>query len=480
MKILYNVTIIGLGSVGSVLAKELGKYISCMKREGQNVIRLNIADAKEVCNEDVLSGTYIKREIGWNKAACLYESMMNCYGGMGQEFVQINDRISGYSVHVHDRDTLGTVLNHAAFGYHTFNEAIIDIICDCTRKSMAHASAISDYFKENPYVIVLSPAPGKIDVAQKLSGIIVLPYQRNSRGRISSFSDSLSMSYDMLASVISLLQGSQMPASLERFSPDFAYAPIDIKDKNIVIACAGCGGTGGNFLKESARLLLQNEDARLVLIDGDRAEEKNRERQPFNGSDIMQNKADVLTSGLLNNYPELNGRISSYPHYLESESGLEDAIRQGWDGRRENLVILIGCVDNHRARQVLEQYYQGSGTIFYCDCANEFDNGEAVYAVRIGGRELSPSRAWYFPEVLTDKSPSATELSCGTVNISSPQHQATNLVAASLAFRFVESILSDGKAYGGIAYFDTFTCTKEYAFPKKEVHYGYAGTHVAI
>ena len=73
------------------------------------------------------------------------------------------------------------------------------------------------------------------------------------------------------------------------------------------------------------------------------------------------------------------------------------------------------------------------------------------------GKEISPVRSFYYPDVLTDASPSASERSCGEINESSPQHICTNLCSAQMILSVVESLIMDGKVHGGIVYFDTFS-----------------------
>ena len=188
------------------------------------------------------------------------------------------------------------------------------------------------------------------------------------------------------------------------------------------------------------------------MIDGDRVEEKNCIRQPFSSHDLMQYKADVLRAQLIRDYPELEHQIFSYPVYIDTVEQLDDCVNFF---QVQNL-ILVGCVDNHRARQVMHQYYDRKETILYLDSANEFSVGEVVVSIKLKGVECSPLRSYYYPDVLTDQSPSASELSCGVVNQSSPQHQVTNVMAAHILITLLEDVVNKGVLHGGIVYFDSF------------------------
>ena len=220
----------------------------------------------------------------------------------------------------------------------------------------------------------------------------------------------------------------------------------------------GAGGTGGNFAKEFARYMRYffkpGRSIKTILVDGDRIEKKNTERQPFLKEDLEQNKAMVLSEAILENF-EL-AQWMSYPHYIDSAEQLEMLFKKirGNDGDTFHMPMIVGCVDNHRARQCMEKFFEKQDNCIYIDSANEFSVGEVVIGVRLEGKELAPARSFYYPDVLTDEGPSASELSCGGINQNSPQHLATNLMAANLILSSVVSVISEDELKGGIIYFD--------------------------
>ena len=69
---------------------------------------------------------------------------------------------------------------------------------------------------------------------------------------------------------------------------------------------------------------------------------------------------------------------------------------------------------------------------------------------------LSPSRPYYFPEIMRSREKRASELSCGVINQSSPQHRFTNMAAAMLALSATLGILRNGFLPYKIVYFDVF------------------------
>jgi hypothetical protein len=191
------------------------------------------------------------------------------------------------------------------------------------------------------------------------------------------------------------------------------------------------------------------------MIDGDRVESKNMERQPYAERDILQNKAITLARDLLEQYP-VQGRIFAYPEYLDEEQDLLQAICTVPAGQDNETILLIGAVDNHRARQVMEMFFQSRKNIVYVDAANEWSNGEVVISVKTRGVTRTPLRSFYYPDVLTDTQPSASQQSCGAVNRSSPQHLCTNLTSAQNIMSAIMPLLNTGMIEGGIIYFDTF------------------------
>lgn len=228
------------------------------------------------------------------------------------------------------------------------------------------------------------------------------------------------------------------------------------------VICIGAGGTGGNFSKEFARYLMNlsimDTTVTYSLIDGDKVENTNLSRQPFSDFDIELNKAVSLVESIQDVF-DLNN-VYAYPTYIDTIEeltaiGERHQIYTDKEFGRD-IIILVGGVDNHRARQVMDSYFYEQSDIIYIDSANEFSVGEICIGARFNGYTLAPPRSYYFPDILTDSSPSASEISCGVMNISSPQHLATNLMAAHLVLANIANIISNGKLDCGIIVFDSF------------------------
>lgn len=219
--------------------------------------------------------------------------------------------------------------------------------------------------------------------------------------------------------------------------------------KRIIVV--GCGGTGSHYIKELGRLLYGrggNKDIRLVLIDGDTVEEKNLVRQAFMEQDIGRNKAQVMAEILRQAY---GIEAEYYDRYIDAPRDLEKLVED------DEMVVLVGCVDNHQCRQSLHSFYESRGKCIYMDSANEFSAGEVVIGSRIDGIEMYPDRCGYFPEVLTVKEKRRSEESCEALNESAPQHMLTNQLAAWILLVNTSKYLA-GEWLGGIFFFDAFKC----------------------
>lgn len=220
------------------------------------------------------------------------------------------------------------------------------------------------------------------------------------------------------------------------------------KKYNILII--GCGGTGGNYASMLGRYLYDNSVANqcfITLIDGDFVENKNLGRQPFSPCDIGRNKAEVMAEILTEGFEIQCGH---YPNYIDSVKDIEKLEKNGY------VTVIVGCVDNHACRKVLHEYFKKATVCYYLDSANEFSSGEIVIGLKIGGKIMSPDRAHIFPDVLEDNSLPRSEESCEVLNNSSPQHLATNMLAAVLLFKCTVQIFIEEMWTGGVYYFDTF------------------------
>ena len=173
----------------------------------------------------------------------------------------------------------------------------------------------------------------------------------------------------------------------------------------------GCGGVGSAIVPS---FCLLKEPGDITLIDGDKLERKNLNRQLFDANHLGQNKAQALGNKYGCQFlPEwyAKGKVRHYRH--------------DW---------LLCLVDNHRTRlEVLEVCDDtGCQAIF---AANEMHSSEAYYYRRQwSGSERDPRI--YYPEISSDPSgdPRAMSIGCtGEAQVANRQLVSANLMAAALA-----------------------------------------------
>ena len=237
------------------------------------------------------------------------------------------------------------------------------------------------------------------------------------------------------------------------------------------IIVVGCGGTGSHYIKELGRLLYgmgAKEKVKLILVDGDYVEEKNLVRQAFLPQDIGYNKAQVMAE-ILNQAYGITAEF--YDKYIDTPTDMEQLVD------KDDVVLLIGCVDNHQCRQSMHRFYQSRQHCIYMDSANEYSVGEVIIGSKIGGIEMYADRCEYFPEVLEAREPKRSEESCEVLNVSAPQHMLTNQLAAWILLANTAKFLQ-GEWVGGIYMFDAFKC---YSMDRtnKEVAHGFGGDTAA-
>lgn len=182
------------------------------------------------------------------------------------------------------------------------------------------------------------------------------------------------------------------------------------------IYIVGCGGVASWLLPVLTKLCVtQKHPPVIVLIDGDKLEEKNLDRQLFARDQIGQFKSDALLARYQSEYP----RLRSIPQFLTD--GME------W----ERNSLFFGCADNHAARRMVlaaVDMYGGRAIIG----GNEYTDAEAyVYDPEWSGQSLDPRK--YYPEILTQTANDPTRpRSCtGIAAVETPQLVLANFAAAN-------------------------------------------------
>ena len=236
------------------------------------------------------------------------------------------------------------------------------------------------------------------------------------------------------------------------------------KERPVKVVMLGAGGTGGHIAPHLYRLLYAlDRPVRFIICDGDVVEQKNLVRQNFIPADLGENKARVLAE----RYSTVFGLETEYvPTFVESEEMLKELLTPKiwyskyypWIEEAQELVILIGAVDNNRSRQLCHKVFYQAKELVYIDSGNGEYTGQIICGIRSGGRTLYRPVGAVYPDVLkeTDKFP--TELSCAEASVSAPQSIAANVTAATAVVNIIYHILTEGKSRVRQVTFSTTSC----------------------
>lgn len=200
------------------------------------------------------------------------------------------------------------------------------------------------------------------------------------------------------------------------------------------IKIIGAGGIGGWLIHPLCRFLNskphQYQKAVVYIIDGDKFEPKNADRQNFRN---LENKADELVSVLANAYDKLVFRAES--RYITRENAAS-LLGEG--------DYIFGCVDNHATRKIIDDRCRQLEEVLHISGGNSFTLADVHVHKRWKGKDLSPPLAVAYDEIQnpTDRHPNdpvpAPKAGCGAI-IESGEAQlifTNNLVATCMLNAF--------------------------------------------
>jgi len=193
----------------------------------------------------------------------------------------------------------------------------------------------------------------------------------------------------------------------------------------------GLGGIGSWLTQALAPMLAFDSVApwKLVLIDGDTYETRNRGRQAF---DNYGDKAIIQADWVTVRFPELE--VHGHRYYVAAEGG--PAIRDTPVVAASNLLeegdVVLSAVDNHSTRLVISQACKRLRDVTLISGGNELTDGNVQLYVRRRGRDVTPPIESYHPEIAAPLDKPPQEMSCEELSRSAPQLLATNLMCASI------------------------------------------------
>lgn len=208
--------------------------------------------------------------------------------------------------------------------------------------------------------------------------------------------------------------------------------PETLLEKARSIIIIGVGGTGSFLLTVLLRYLNSrsdvNQNFEVIIVDGDKYEEKNVNRQEFAHSRIGRNKADVQAEVYGKKFPNL--RIVSVPKYL-GEENIKQIIG-------EHSVVFC-CVDNHKCRYMVSLRCQELNDTLLISGGNEEFDGNIQSYCREAGEALNNPIEVRHPEIKNTDDGDRSKMSCEELSTlpSGSQFIGTNSTAGNMMFQLM-------------------------------------------
>ena len=223
--------------------------------------------------------------------------------------------------------------------------------------------------------------------------------------------------------------------------------------KRSTILFVGAGGTGGYAIPNIIRMASHLPNGpEIIIMDADKVEEKNCNRQNFVVDDIGEYKAEVLAK----RYGFAFGTKVSYINsFLDKDNiySICDPYRSS-NYRNPDTYLIIDTVDNIRTRLIINEFvksrnrYTNSQAIAWLSCGNTDTFGQIVYydslivnsrtVVDVYPHEFNNEEAAKEEEIEREQ-----RQNCATNALLNPQSLAVNLLAGTLITNMVYSMYVD-------------------------------------
>lgn len=210
------------------------------------------------------------------------------------------------------------------------------------------------------------------------------------------------------------------------------------------ILLVGCGGTGSFLALHLARLAYHAREqhglpVHLTFVDPDIVERKNIGRQNFCPAEIGKDKAETLAR----RYSAAFGLAITFRADRFNHKCLPIS-------RRNHLVLVVGAVDNNRARMEIADALRHASGYWWLDCGNHEASGQVLLGNRsdLSRPEISPlgfcgglpHPTVQHPELLEPHLEVAPE-SCADLTLRDAQSLMVNQMVAAHAAEFVSRLI---------------------------------------
>lgn len=453
-------TVVGMNPASSYLAYELSQIASLSKKRTDIIF----IDDKEVEEEDIKYGKFVKSDLGLNRA-CV--TAKRCSSSFNIDIETLDK----------SRITKDDILNlyKGRIGY------LPVIICTSPTNTMLEAVKGALDKLSDAVVIVTNEYDlfGELNFHYKKDSVFMTKNDLDSYmayfTKITNKTCPLEMSKNIFLYIDDIL--CERPIATEKVVFDIRKKissskyigdqdiSLDKRDEfglivptneNILCIVIGLGGTGGSIAYEVAHLAsTSNKNIVSVFIDGDIIENKNLNRQRFIVEDLNRYKAYVTAKRCRKAY---NVDIIDKNQYIESENDIYDIIKSF----KGFTPIIIGCSDSLKLRhlvcETIKNAYRVSGIedIIYIDAGNGEDYGQVNFTYMRKDKYVTPDYFQTSPQSLEDvfTAKLVTQMSCDELMNSAPQTKGANMASAITAFSYFENVVTGSKITSYMSYFN--------------------------
>jgi len=207
----------------------------------------------------------------------------------------------------------------------------------------------------------------------------------------------------------------------------------------------GLGGIGGALAEPLARYVAHGarDHKQILLVDGDRYEIKNADRQRVSCDEIGQHKADSWVKRLSRMFPELD--VKSVTDYV-TPANIQRMILAG------DTVML--CVDNHATRNLVQEHMLRLRDATLISGGNDYTDGNVQIFLKKKGRVFTAPITKHHPEIAFPADKRPDELGCDEEIAESPQLIFTNFMAAAIMMNAYHRIAYGSAPSYSEVYFD--------------------------
>ncbi len=219
----------------------------------------------------------------------------------------------------------------------------------------------------------------------------------------------------------------------------------------VIIGLGGIGSVVSEYLCMYLNSLSIRDNIKfdVLLIDGDKYEEKNKERQKYK---TETNKAYEKYNYLSECYKQLS--FDYLATYITPDN-VDDIIRD------DDTIMM--CVDNNKSRNWVGKCGARHNSINIISGGNDYTTGSVTIHIRKDGKDITPTIYQFHPEIDNPEDRGPGEPSCQQLQQSIPQLLFANVMAASWMLWAFYNFMQ-GKVGISDIYFDGILCS---ALPKK-------------